>query len=239
MNSVGQSALELIIAVAFILMIFIILLFSYQLKLVESNELKMVMDGKRICRSIATNINTISEQGSSYYLYFSIPEKVEGGHDYSVNISNNVVDISWHTFSWSEQIITQNVTLYCLDNGLDVKNKIYSEDEKILILCNRPELIPVLGSFEPRTAYVGEVINVSMDVENFGVVGAGQFTVRFNNTDVLVSELRNEEKTTVMAELTMPLSPENYTVRVSIDFNNSINESIESNNIYDGTIQVQ
>lgn len=79
MGSTGQSALEMIMAIAFIMMIFIILLFSYQLKLVESNELKMVMDAKIICRSVATNINTIAVQGPSYYLYFNIPKKGRGG----------------------------------------------------------------------------------------------------------------------------------------------------------------
>jgi len=239
MNSTAQSALELIIAIAFILMIFIILLFSYQLRLVESNELKMVMDGKRICKSIATNINTISEQGSSHYLYLSVPEKVEGGHDYSINISNNIVDISWYEFSWSEQIITPNVTVYCLDKGLTMKNKILNEDERILILCNRPELMPVQDSFKPVTAQVDETVNVSIDIENFGVTDARQFTVRFNNTNVTVPELGGDEKTTVKAELTMPSSPQSYIVRISVDPNNEVNESIESNNAYNGTIQVQ
>jgi len=220
-------------------MIFIILLFSYQLKLVESNELKMVMDGKGICKSIATNINTISEQGPSYYLYFSVPDKVEGGHDYNVSISKNFVDISWYEFSWSEQIITTNVTVYCLDKGLAMENKILNDDDMVLILCTRPELSPVQDSFEPGTAQINETINVSISVENWGVTDAGNFEVRFNNTNVTVSELRKDEKTTVKAKLTMPLSPQNYTIQVAVDVNNKVNESIESNNVYNGTIRIQ
>jgi len=239
MSSTGQSALEMVMATAFIMIIFIILLFSYQLKLLESNELKMVMDGKRICRSVSTNINTIAEQGPSYYLYFSIPQKVQGGHEYNITVSKNFVDIAWYQFSWTEQIITTNVTVHCLDKGLDVKNKILNEDDRVLILCNRPELIPLPDSFVPLTAGVNETLNVSIDVENFGVIDAGSFTVRFNDTDVVVSELRKDEKTTVMAELTTPLLPEDYLVRISVDYNDEINESIESNNVYNATIQVQ
>jgi len=239
MDSAGQSALEMVMAIAFIILIFIILIFSYQLKLIESNELKMVMDGKRISKSISTNINTIAEQGPSYYLYFSIPQKVQGGHEYNITISRNFVDIAWYQFSWTEQIITTNVTVHCLDKGLDAKNKILNEDDRVLILCNRPELTPLPDSFRPLTAGVGETLNVSIDVENFGVTDAGSFTVRVNNTNVNLSELRSDEKTVVTAELTMPLAPENYLVKISVDYNNEINESIESNNVYNATIQVQ
>ena len=243
MSSTGQSALEMVMAIAFIMMIFIILLFSYQLKLLESNELKMVMDGKRICRSIATNINTIAEQGPSYYLYFNIPKKVQGGHEYNITVSKNIVDIVWYRFSWTEQIITTNVTVHCLDKGLDVKNKILNEDDRVLILCNRPELTPLPDSFKPLTAQANETLNVSIDVENFGVTDAGEFKVRFNSTynesDVTVWELGRDGKTTVRAEMTMPPSPEDYIVRISVDYNDDINESIESNNVYNGTIQVQ
>jgi len=243
MNSTGQSALELVMAIAFIMMIFIILLFSYQLKLVESNELKMVMDGKRICRSVATNINTIAEQGPSYYLYFNIPKRVVGGHDYNLTISKNFVDIAWYQFSWTEQVITTNVTLHCLDKGLDMKNKILNDDDRILILCNRPELTPVSDSFGPKAAQVDETINVSIDVENFGVTDAEEFIVRFNSTynesDVTVSEIMRDEKTTVRAEMTMPPSSQNYTVQITVDVDNDINESIESNNVYNATIRVQ
>ncbi len=239
MDSAGQSALEMVMAIAFIMLIFIILLFSYQLKLIESNELKMVMDGKRICRSVATNINTIAEQGPSYYLYFSIPQKVQGGHEYNITISKNFVGITWYQFSWIEQIITSNVTIHCLDKGLDAKNKVLNEDGRILILCNRPELTPLPDSFRPLTAGANETLNVSIDVENFGVIDAGSFTVRVNNTNVNISELRSDEKTTAMAELTMPSLPGDYIVKVSVDYNDEINESIESNNVYNGTIQVQ
>lgn len=239
MDSTGQSALELVMAIAFIMMIFIILLFSYQLKLVESNELKMVMDAKIICKSISTNINTIAEQGPSYYLYLSIPKRVVGGHEYNITISKNFVDIAWYKFSWTEQVITTNVTVHCLDKGLDTKNKILNDNDRVLILCSRPELTPVSDSFEPKAAQVDETINVSIDVENFGVTDAGQFTVRFNDINVVVSELRRDEKTTVMAELTMPSSPEDYLVGISVDYNDEINESIESNNVCNGTIQVQ
>lgn len=239
MSSTGQSALEMVMAIAFIMMIFIILLFSYQLKLIESNELKMVMDGKRICRSVSTNINTIAEQGPSYYLYFNIPQKVQGGHEYNITVSKNFVDITWYRFSWTEQIITTNVTVHCLDKGLDVKNKVLNEDDRILILCNRPELTPLPDSFGPLTAQANETLNVSIDVENFGVTDAGSFTVRVNDTNVAVPGLVRDEKTTVMAELTMPPSPEDYRVRISVDYNDEINESIESNNVYNATIQVQ
>ncbi|MBU4266645.1 MAG: hypothetical protein L6243_00935 [Candidatus Altiarchaeales archaeon] len=239
MDSAGQSAMEMVIAIAFIMMIFIILLFSYQLKLIESNELKMVMDGKRICRSVSTNINTIAEQGPSYYLYFNIPQKIQGGHEYNITVSKNFVDIAWYQFSWTEQIITTNVTVHCLDKGLDVKNKVLNDNDRVLILCNRPELTPLPDSFEPITAVANETLNVSIDVENFGVTDAGSFTVRVNDTNVAVSGLGRDEKTTVMAELTMPPSPEDYRVRISVDYNDEINESIESNNVYNATIQVQ
>lgn len=162
-----------------------------------------------------------------------------GGHDYNITISKNFVDITWYKFSWTEQIITTNVIVHCLDKGLDMNNKILNEGDRVIILCNRPELAPISDSFKPLTAQVNETLNISIDVENYGVTDAGNFTVRFNDINVIVLELIRDEKTTVTAELTMPLSPEDYIVTISVDYDDDINESIESNNVYNATIQVQ
>lgn len=234
----GQSAIELIVIIGFMLLIFIILVFAAGEKTTESNEFRTFIDAKRIAVSITDNINTISRLGSGYYRYFSIPEKIYGDYGYEINITGNLVEITWENYVWSDQLITSNVTVFCLDKGMTKKNKILNDNENIWITCYRPDLAPLNGNLKPYSAGANSSINVSIDITNFGTINAGSFTVLFNSNPVIVPSLNVDQTTIVSTNLTAPVSAGNYTIEIYVDYNNKINESIESDNFYNGTIKI-
>ena len=242
----GQTSMELIITIAFTLFIFIIVALFASEKNRESNDFKIKIDTKRICKSVADNINNIAEQGSGFYRYFSLPRRVYGEHEYNISIYGNWVEISLedHHYTRINQIVTSNVTVFCLDKGLNKRNKIFNDRERIFIICHKPELMMVNGSFHPVSALANESINVSIDVINFGPVDCGQFRVLFNNTilnntvSVVVPSLKSEEVAEVWFNMTTPETTGYYPIEIKIDVNNSVNESIESNNFYNGTLNV-
>lgn len=235
----GQSTIELIITIGFMLFIFIILVFAASERAIESNEFKTFIDAKKIVVSIADNINTISRLGSGYYRYFSIPAGIYGNYEYEINITGNLAEIMWEDNTWSEQLITFNITIFCLDRGMNRKNKITNDNEKILITCYRPDLKPVNGTLRPSSAGANSSINISVDITNFGARNSGSFVVLFNSTAITLPGIDVDQTITVSVNLTTPPSSGNWTIPVYVDSNNEINESIESDNFYNGTIKIQ
>lgn len=232
--------MELLISVLFILVIFtIVALFAYDRNR-ESNDLKLGTDTKRICKSVANNINNIAEQGSGFYRYFSLPNMAYGRNEYNISVYGNWVGISLEdrNYSWATQMITSNVTIFCLDKGFNKKNKVFNDRERLFIICHKPELMMVTGSFHPVEALANESINVSIDVINFGPVDCEQFTVLFNNVSVTVSSLKSEDTVEVRSNMTTPETCGYYPIEIRIDSNDSVKESIESNNFYNGTLNV-
>lgn len=237
----GQATMELLITIAFILFIFIIVALFANERNREGNDLKIKTDTKIICKSVADNINTITEQGSGFYRYFSLPKKTYGEHEYNISVHENWVEISLenYNYTWTTQIVTSNVTVFCLDKDLNKRNKVFNDQEKIFIICHRPELMVVNDSFQPVFALVNESINVSIEIINFGSVDSGQFIVLFNNThQVVVPTLKSEEVAEVGFNMMAPEIHGYYPIEIKIDANDSVNESIESNNLYNGTINV-
>ena len=238
-QSAGQSTIEMIMVIGFILLIFIVVSIAAHYKIIESNEFKTKLDAKRICNSVADNINTISEQGSGYYCHFEIPPEVHGGYEYNITVNGNIVEItclSGYKYIWSTQVITSNVTVFCLDKG-DKKNRVFNDDGGIIITCNRPDLKPVIDTLKPIVAANNTNITVSIDVINFGPVDSGQFTVLFDTYAVNVSGLAADQTITVVRNMTTPVAGDFY-VLINVDSNNWVNESIETNNIYNGTIRI-
>ena len=236
----GQSGIELLMIIVFILLIFTIVVMIAYDRNRESNEIKIRIDTRRICKSVANNINNIAEQGSGFYRYFSLPSRAYGENEYNISIYGNWVEISLenYTYPWTIQIVTSNVTVFCLDKDLNKRNKVFNDQEMIYIICHKPELMIVNGSFHPVDALANESINVSIEVINFGPVDCGQFTVSFNNGTVTAPPLRSEDTTEVRFNMTAPGTCGYYPVEIRIDANDSVEESIESNNFYNGTLNV-
>ncbi len=122
----GQASMEYIMVLGIIMLIFMVVMLIIYEKNSEIIETKTFLDAKRVTTSIVTNINTISVQGDGYYLYFTIPEKLQGYHNYTGSIRGNSVELTWDMlpYSWSQSPITANV------NGSIIKG------ENKLINCN-------------------------------------------------------------------------------------------------------
>jgi hypothetical protein len=239
-NLKGQSSIELITGIVFLLLIFTLILFLAYQKTRESLMLKSVIDAKRVVKTFAMSINVIAEQGSSYYKYVSIPETLYKNFNYSLTTYGTWVEISWDSKAspLSSSLVTSNVTVYCLDKSMEKKNKILNDNGEIIITCYRPDLKPLPETFKPREVTSGEIVNLSIKVKNSGVVDSGEFTVLFNSQPIVLSSLGVEKTERVKVEYTAPLTPGNYTIPILVDSQDDIYESIEEDNFYNATIEV-
>lgn len=242
-NSVGQASMEIILAIGFLLLIFIMMVLVAIEKNRESNEIKMFLDAKRICKSVASNINTVSEQGEGYYRHFSIPKEVYGGHNYTIRTYRNFVEISWDKYVWSTQIIASNITILCINVDEGKRNYVFNNGT-IYIDCDRPNLLPLIG-LRPDNATVDSDVTLSIRITNRGTSSAGNFTIGFEiigtgiDVESNVSIIHPREILMANATATMPSFPGSYTVRVDVDRYDTINETSESDNSYNESIQIQ
>ncbi len=241
----------MIVTIVIVISIFVICVVFSQMKINESNEYSMFLDAKRICRSVADNIDTIAEQGPGYFRYVSIPDKITGGYDYDIVTYTKFVEIVWDNpkySPWNTQIITNNVSFCCngicctgecskgkLSKGLNKKNKVYNDNGSVFVACNMPDLKFFRGTFLPTRAGSNENITLRIEIVNSGPVDANNFVVRFNHTEtnrienVTIPYLKADESIIVRANFTAPAYG-NYTIIV--DYFNNVSESIEFNNNY-------
>ncbi|MEM2918590.1 MAG: CARDB domain-containing protein [Candidatus Altiarchaeota archaeon] len=241
MTKKAQTSMELITGIVFLSLIFLIFLIVANEYLRESNDIKSWIDAKRICRKFAMNIDTISTQGNSYYKKFKLPAKLYKNFDYNLSVYSNRVEISWDSklSPYSSAIVTSNVTIYCIDKDEYKENKILNDNESVIVICYKPELIILKDKLYPTEVNSGEKVNLSVWIKNIGLVKAEQFKVLFNSQELVVNSLGVDEATKIFVNYTAPLTSGNYTVSIILDPNDDIDESIESNNYYNATIFVR
>ncbi|HEX55524.1 MAG TPA: hypothetical protein ENF49_05290 [Candidatus Altiarchaeales archaeon] len=252
MNREGQSTLEMIVTLGLLFIVFTIALIAAYRKTVESNELKMDLDARRICQSLAYNIDTVAQQGSNYYRHIRIPRYLIGMHEYNLSVYGNYVEIMWrgtHGYrAYGLQVITNNTRVYCSNNnhtiiekGLDKRLQIFNDNGTILITCERPDLRVISETFKPRVIGHGN-FNISIDVINIGINDSASFSVTFNNSIIgnysaRIDSLEAGESKTATVHVA-GVSPGNYTISIVVDSLNEIYESIEEDNHYNATIEV-
>jgi len=235
MNRKAQVGMELMTAMVLILIILIVMtLYSIE-KSQESKDIKTFIDAKRIGTSIADNLDTVEEQGKGYYKYFSIPQQIEGGYDYSVHIGLNVVEISWGERSWVVNTIASNVTVYCMDYGLNQSNRVWNRGDHLEITCYRPNIRPIKDSLRYWNDQGNVTISVS--VENQGHVKSPVFNISIEDLDRQLPALEPYEK--VEVNHTIANFPEGgYTVYITVDTEGAAEESIEADNTINETITI-
>jgi hypothetical protein len=235
MTRKAQVGLELIAALAIIFLILIVITVYSIEKVQESNDIKTFIDAKRICTSIADNLDTIQQQGKGHYKYFSMPEQIQGNYDYNVSIGNNAVEITWGDRSWVVGTIASNITVYCLDYGLNESNRVWNKGDYLAVSCYRPNLRPL----EESVRYWNNEGNVtiSVKVENEGHVYSQGFNVSFGSDDRHVDGLEAYEK--IELNHTIEDFPTGgYTVVIKADSWNAVEESIETDNTVNETITI-
>ena len=222
----GQVGLELIVALIIILII-LILITAYSIdRATESNDMRTFLDAKRVATSVATNLDSIQEQGKGYFKYFTIPEKLYGNYDYNVSIGNNVVDVSWESRAWAVETLAANVTVYCLDYGENEINRVLNKGGYLVVTCNRPNLRLIPESLQYWN--ISQNVTVSFDVENEGHVASPGFDVLIDSDRRVFSGLAPYERIGVNHTLQNVTS--GYVVVIRADPDNLIEESIEGDN---------
>ncbi|MFH0860478.1 MAG: hypothetical protein V1921_04705 [Candidatus Altiarchaeota archaeon] len=135
-SNLSQASMELILTIGIIMLIFVVVVLTSIEKSRESDEVKMFLDARRIMTSVADNINTISEQGSGFYLYFSIPERIFGYRDYNISAYENIVEITWENYVLSTPVIVSNVSILDLKMGETERNCVMNKDGRVCIRSN-------------------------------------------------------------------------------------------------------
>ena len=236
MDQKGQIALELILTILIIFLILIVMtLYSIE-KVQESNNIKSLIDAKRICTSIAYNLDAIKGQGQGYYKYFSIPERIHGNYDYDVIINESVVTVLWDENKWfSTRRIASNVTIHCMDYGENETNRIWNRGSHLEITCYRPNLKPR----EDSIRYWNDNGNVTVSVkfENDAHIYATAFNVSIDSNREDVAGLDSYERIEVNYTIVnMPAG--GYSVVITTDTDDTIDESIEADNVLNKTITI-
>ncbi|MFH1054737.1 MAG: CARDB domain-containing protein [Candidatus Altiarchaeota archaeon] len=227
----GQSGVELIVGLVFIVMIFLVIVLLSMEKTSESADIKTYLDVKRLGGSVKDNINMISQQGPGYYSYFSIPEQLQGGYEYDLFMRGNVMELMWGNNTWSAKLLASNATVHCLSKGLNRKNRIFYSEDGIEITCHLPNLkIPknrVIVNKDGNYTKAYIVNDAHVDSPGF----TATFRTRDNETNVSMSGLPAGES--VMLQFNSTLA--DY-VTVYADSGYEVNESIEDDNNYTAII---
>ncbi|MCX6694695.1 MAG: hypothetical protein NTU61_00145, partial [Candidatus Altiarchaeota archaeon] len=160
----AQAALEMIVSVVFLVLIFLVVAILALEKSTESSELKTYLDAKRIGESVKDNVNMISQQGPGYYKYFSVPEQIHGGYSYNLSFGSTGLDVVWGEPAWSTKLLTPNVVVSSIDYGLTKSNRIMNRGGRIEISGHRPNLVPVCDTIS--TVSDGTIVNITFEVIN-------------------------------------------------------------------------
>jgi hypothetical protein len=251
----GQTTVEMIVVVGLIMIIFILVMLITHTKTVESNDFKLQLDAKRVAQSVADNINTIAEQGHGYYRFFALPPYLFGGEDYGLSTYGNFLEVNWTARSgpqaYTTQLITANVSDYCFEKGNGKMTKVFNYEERIIVSCERPDLMIVSDSFTPESRKGGIPLAISIEVFNYGILEAGPFNTTFqliNSTGgVKWSEFNvstgipADRRMTITERITAtlgPIVPGTYLLSVHADSGNAIGESFKGDNWYNATLTI-
>jgi hypothetical protein len=235
----GQTGIEMLMSISFALFILIIIALFASERNRDADQISLMLDAKRVGTTVADNINNIAEQGTDFYRYFSLPDTIYGSTDYNISVYENFIEISAGDYVWATQTVSSNVTIFCLDTGGITRNKVYNEQDRIYVICNKPELRILNRSMFPDIARTNRTINLRIKLMNFGPVESGSFKVSFNHTqNTTIGALRSDGITELGFLFNTSETPGQYPVEIWIDTDNTVNESIESNNFFNGTLYV-
>jgi hypothetical protein len=235
MASRAQVSIELLMSLVIILLILIVItLYSIE-KSQESRDLRTFIDARRICNSVAENLDAIQQQGRGYYKYFTVPDRIEGNYDYSISINKSTVEVIWGERAWAVTTTASNVTVYCLDYGENQTNRIRNEGNYLSITCYRPNIRPLGNSV--RHWNLGGNVTVSVTVENDGHANSPAFNVSIDGGVIPVGALDAYQRTEVNRTIAgFPTG--GYAVTIQADYGDKVDESIESDNTINHTITI-
>ena len=103
--------MEFFVTLPISLLIFILMGFVIHQKYAESMETKIHLDGKRVVRRVADNINTICKAGDGYSTQFVLPGRIYGHNNYAIAFYSNetVVWMYSEGDTWMASLITSQI----------------------------------------------------------------------------------------------------------------------------------
>jgi hypothetical protein len=227
----GQSGMELILALALLIMVFYITILFSMDRISQSQQMKTAMDARRIGTSVKDNIDMIVQQGEGYWGFFSVPARIHGGFDYDIFIGDNILEVSWDGGAYSTMILASNVTVHCISRGVDRENRVMRTSEGVYISCHLPNLMIKKGSLDVDLANNRTRVELMNDAH----VGCGGFWVNFHTNGTDINMTYDGLAPMQSVDLVFNASQGDY-VRIVADYRDELNESVKSDNILVWTI---
>ncbi len=129
----GQGSPEFNVIIGFVMLIFMVVLLIVFQKQEESYQFQVLLDAKAVSRTLAGNINVISQNGNGYSKYFSVPSYLHGPTRYEVQISGNFLFLNYSGTGLMTPLITDNVSIIQLEKGEHLENCVMNEGGEVVI----------------------------------------------------------------------------------------------------------
>ena len=109
-NKTGQSAIEFFILIGVVLFFFVIFLFAIESQGADKARERLNLAGKEIALSVQDEIIFASESSDGYIREFDIPDKMDGGEDYNINLTEGFVYLKSTDGKYALALPVLNVT---------------------------------------------------------------------------------------------------------------------------------
>ncbi|MBI5061047.1 MAG: hypothetical protein HZB67_01935 [Candidatus Aenigmarchaeota archaeon] len=107
----AQVSIELMLYIGIMLVVFAIAIIAAGNRQEEIYRERLATDAKSTLKEVATEIDIAVEVGSGYSHIFTMPDKILGSNDYSVNINKQyqIIYIEWTDKNYSLSMISSNI----------------------------------------------------------------------------------------------------------------------------------
>ncbi len=121
-NLSGQASVEFIVVIALVMVILTVASLVVYQKYNEGNELRVFLEAKMVCRSMADNIDRISMEGPGYYRYFTLQGRLHGNTPYILTFYENepYIKITYtsENLTWGRPLVAPKVV--CTNQTLSI-----------------------------------------------------------------------------------------------------------------------
>jgi len=106
----GQSAFEFLVYVSIVVLIMAIFLWNSLSLQRQSMYTKIDAEAKKLCGTVAFEINSAVRLGNGYHRKFLVPDSFDGITDFTITVNEYSVFVDFMNKSDSCSIITKNIT---------------------------------------------------------------------------------------------------------------------------------
>jgi len=106
----GQAAFEFLVYVGIVVLIMAYFLWNNLSLQNQAMHTKIDAEAKKLCNTIAFEINSAVRSGDGYNRNFFVPNSFSGITDFTINVDEYSVFVDWNDKSTSCSIIVKNIT---------------------------------------------------------------------------------------------------------------------------------